>query len=177
MTDALTWTRPIRLSEIARGALDLTLEPDEAARAAIARHVGLRSLPALKARLHVRPWLDGAEIGGRLEARVEQVCSISLEPFEQPLVAEVDIRVVPQGSPNTPTYEAEGGEMLLDSEAPDPPDVLDGEEVDLAAYVIELLSLELDPFPRKPGATFDYQPPEGDDSPFNVLKQLKDRGS
>lgn len=174
---ALTWTRPIRLSEVARGALELTLEPDAAVRAAIAKHVGLRALPAMRAVLRIRPWLDGAEVTGRLEAQVEQVCGVSLEPFEQPLYGDIAVRVVPAGSPNAPTGELEGGEMLLDSEAPDPPDVLEGDEIDLAAYVVEHLALEVDPFPRKPGAAFDYQPPEGDDSPFNVLKQLKDRGS
>jgi hypothetical protein len=39
--------------------------------------------------------------------------------------------------------------------------------------VVEHLALEIDPFPRKPGAEFDYQPPAQEESPFAVLKNLK----
>jgi hypothetical protein len=177
MSAGPVWTRPLRLSEVGRGAFSLTLEADAATCAEIAKTLGLRSLSDLKARLNIRPWLDGAEITGRVDARAEQICGVTLDPFEQPVSADIDIRVVPAGSPNAPTEDGEGGEIVLDSEAPDPPDVLEGEEIDLAGYVVEYLALEIDPFPRKPGAAFDYQPPEGDDSPFGVLKQLKDRGS
>lgn len=49
---------------------------------------------------------------------------------------------------------------------------------DLAAPLIEELSLALDPYPRRPDEVF--QPPVGTDapreSPFAVLKKLKDRG-
>jgi len=137
------WSRPIRLSEVGRGAVSLTLEPNAEQRAQIAKDLGLRSLPELTARLEVRPWLDGAEITGRVDARVEQVCGVSLDPFEQPLSGLIDVRVVPAGSPNAPADEGEGGEIVLDSEAPDPPDVLEGEEIDLAAYVVEHLALEV----------------------------------
>ena len=103
---------------------------------------------------------------------VEQICSVSLESFEQPLKGEIDLRVVPAGSPHVP--DSDGGEVEYDPEAPDPPDVLEGSVIDVAAYAIEHLALELDPFPRKPGAEFDYQPPEAEMSPFAVLKALKD---
>jgi uncharacterized metal-binding protein YceD (DUF177 family) len=166
-----SWTRRIRLHELARGPLSVTLAPDAAERARIAHDLGLESLPALEAELTVRPWLDGAEIRGRFKARVEQLCSLSLEPFEQDLAGEVEVRAVPAGSPNAPT---EGGhEVELDLDAPDPPDVLEGDAIDLAAYVVEHLALEVDPFPRKPGAAFDYQPPAAEESPFAVLKTLK----
>jgi hypothetical protein len=38
--------------------------------------------------------------------------------------------------------------------------------------VVEHLALELDPFPRKPGVTFDYAPPVEETSPFAALKKL-----
>ncbi|HEX2802338.1 MAG TPA: DUF177 domain-containing protein, partial [Phenylobacterium sp.] len=34
------------------------------------------------------------------------------------------------------------------------------------------LALEIDPFARKPGAAFDYSPPDEPESPFAVLKML-----
>ncbi len=165
------WGRAVRLHELARGALEVRLEPDAAERARIAHDLGLESLPALEADLSVRAWLDGAEITGRFRARVEQLCSLTLESFQQELAGEVAVRAVPAGSPNAPAES--GHELELDLEAPDPPDVLEADAIDLAAYVVEHLALEVDPFPRKPGAAFDYSPPAAEESPFAVLKSLK----
>jgi hypothetical protein len=49
-----------------------------------------------------------------------------------------------------------------------------GGTVDLGALATEFLILGLDPYPRKPGATF--QPPGGasaDEGPFAALAKLK----
>lgn len=165
------WGRPIRLHELGRGAAKLRLEPDAAERARIAHDLGLESLPALVAEVTVRPWLDGAEITGRFKATVEQLCSVSLDAFEQPVAGEIEVRLVPAGSPNAPTES--GHEVELELDAPDPPDVLEGDAIDVSAYVVEHLALEIDPFPRKPGVEFDYQPSAQEESPFAVLKNLK----
>lgn len=168
------WRHVVRLSELSRGPVRVELVPDETTRAAIARKLGLESLPALRAKLTLKPWLDGAEIVGRFEARVEQICGISLDPFETELTGDIEMKVVPPGSPNAPT-ESPGSEVEFDLEAPDPPDVLDGEEIDLAAYLVEHLALEIDPFPRKPGVAFEYEPETKEESPFAVLRSLKDK--
>jgi hypothetical protein len=166
------WTTPLKLHELARGAVRVHLAPDAAQRAKVAKDLGLESLPSLTAELVVRPWLDGAEIKGRFVAVVGQLCSVSLDPFEQPLEGEIEVRAAPAGSPAIPAAEGADGEV--DPDAPDPPDVLAGDALDLAAYVVEHLALEIDPFPRKPGAEFDYQPPATEESPFAVLQRLKD---
>jgi hypothetical protein len=153
------WRDVVKLSEVARGPVSATLAPDDAIRAQIAKELGLESLPALKGELTVRPWLDGAEITGRFKARVEQVCGVSAEPFEQEVEGAIGLRVVPAGSPHAPA-DSEHGDVALD----------------LAAYLIEHLALEIDPFPRKPGATFDYTPDAPEESPFAVLKRLKGEG-
>ena len=165
------WPRPLRLHELAHGPVRLHLAADAAERARIAHDLGLESLLSLEAELAVRPWLDGAEVAGRFTARVEQLCSLTLEPFEQELAGEIEVRAVPPGSANAPA--AGGHELELDPDAPDPPDLLEGDAVDVAAYVVEHLALEIDPFPRKPGAAFDYSPPDAEESPFAVLKKLK----
>jgi uncharacterized metal-binding protein YceD (DUF177 family) len=169
-----TWTTQVRLQELARGPLSVRLEPDAAERAKLAHDVGLETIAALTADLTLRPWLDGVEISGRFEATVEQICAVSLEPFEHRLAGEIDVRAVPADSPHAPDLGA--GEVEYDPEQPDPPDVLAGDSVDLAAYVTEHLALEIDPFARKPGAAFDYTPPEPDDSPFAALQKLRDKG-
>lgn len=165
------WTHPVRLHELSHGVLSVRLEPDAAERAGIAKALGLPSLPALAARLTLKPWMDGVEITGRFDAMVEQTCAVSLDNFEHPLSGEIEVRAVPPESPQAP--QPVGGEVDYDPDAPDPPDVLDGDAVDLAAYVIEHLALEIDPFARKPGVEFDYQAPPEPESPFAVLRKLK----
>jgi len=166
-----SWSQPVRLHELGRGVMTVSLEPDAAARAKIAKDLDLVSLPALTARLTLKPWMDGVEITGRFDAVVEQTCAVSLDNFEHPLSGEIELRAVPAGSPQAP--EPTGGEVDYDPEAPDPPDILEGDAIDLAAYVVEHLALEIDPFARKPGVAFDYQPPPEPESPFAVLKKLK----
>jgi uncharacterized metal-binding protein YceD (DUF177 family) len=166
------WSKPVLLHELGRGALTLSLEPDDAERARIAKDLGLESLPSLTARLTLTPWMDGVEITGRFDAVVGQICAVSLDAFEQSLTGEIELRAAPEGSPNAP--EAVGGEVDYDPDAPDPPDVLKGEAIDVAGYVVEHLALEIDPFARKPGVEFDYTPPDEEESPFAVLKKLQD---
>ena len=47
------------------------------------------------------------------------------------------------------------------------------DKVDLGAYVVEDLSLAIDPFPRKPGVAFEAPEQTGELSPFAVLAKLK----
>lgn len=166
------WTETIRFSEVARGALRRKLEADEATRKAVARHLDLISIESLTADLKISPWLDGAEIEGRFKAAVTQTCSVTAEPLQDTVAGELFVRVVPAGSPNAP-QEDTGEEIDLDPEADDPPDVIEGDLIDLGGYVIEHLSLDLDPFPRKPGAVFEPPADTEERSPFAVLRALK----
>ena len=102
-----------------------------------------------------------------------QTCGLTLDPFEQPLEGAFTVRMVPAGSPNAPSEEAE---LSFEAGADDPPDVLEGDTVDIAAYLVEHLALELDPFPRKPGAAFEPPPEPAEPSPFAALQKLKPGG-
>jgi uncharacterized metal-binding protein YceD (DUF177 family) len=166
-----SWSDTVRLAEVGRGAETHTLEPDAAVRTALARELGLVDLPELSAQVQVSPWLDGAEVRGDWRAQVVQTCGVTLEPFETALSGSFEVKAVPAGSPVAVQEEASEIELSLDSA--DPPDVLESDRVDLAAYVVEHLALELDPFPRKPGV--EFQPPEAEPeaSPFAALLELK----
>lgn len=170
------WKHVIRLADVGRAPVSVRLEPDAETLGKLAKELKLEALPALSGKLSVRPWLDGAEILGRYSARVVQICGVTLDPFEEELEGEIAIQVVPRGSPHA-LIEPEGGEISLDLDAPDPPDVLESDEIDLAHYLVEQLVLDLDPFPRKPGVEFDYKPAVTEESPFAVLKRLKDDGA
>lgn len=164
------WSKVVKLHELGRGPLRLHLEPDPEQRKAIAKQLGLQGLLSLKADLTAKSWLDGVEVTGRFEAVVEQICGVSLDAFEQAVAGDIEVRAVPATSPHGQTVQ--GGDLELNFDGPDAPDILTNDIVDLAGYVVEHLALEIDPFPRKPGATFEYQSPVEETSPFAALKTL-----
>ena len=172
MTDK-PWSEIVRLSEL-RGGLRRRLTADEPTRGRIARALDLLALEDLTALVEAAPWRDGVRVSASWSARVVQLCGVTLEAFETPLAGEFTVRAAPPGSAALPS-PLRLVEVDLDSE--DPPDVLEGESVDLAAYVVEHLALEIDPYPRKPGATFEAPPEEREESPFAVLRRLKPPGA
>ena len=166
------WQAVVPLNEAQRGTVKRTLQADEVARARIAKTLGVASLEWLDAEMRVGPWLDGVEISGRWSARVGLICGVTLEPFDSDLQGEIHVRALPQGSSALGGPD-EGGEIELDPDADDPPDVLEDDRIDLGAYVVEDLSLAIDPFPRKPGVEFQAPDQGAEPSPFAVLAKLK----
>ncbi len=165
------WPDLVGMAEVARGPVSRTLTADEAARSRIAKVVGVDALLSLEAQVRVSSWLDGAQLNATWTARVTQTCGVTLEPFESDLDGAFQIRAVPEGSPALAA--SEDHEVELDPEADDPPDVLTSDQLDLGAYVVEDLSLAVDPFPRKPGAEFEAPDMGAEISPFAVLAKLK----
>lgn len=172
MTGDSPWKEPIRLVDLARGPVRRELEANEVVRRTIARHLDVEKIDSLSANLVIRPWLDGAEIEGRFRSVLTQLCSLTAEPIEQKISGDFTLRVLPVGSPNAPQADS-GEEIDLDPEADDPPDLIEGDVIDLGGYVVEHLSLELDPFPRAPGAVFEQPESTEPQSPFAVLRSLK----
>ena len=128
------------------------------------------ALERLEADLDVSGWFDGVRIDGRWRADIVQTCGVSLDDFPSRLSGEFTVRAAPQGSPHAPPPEAE---VEIDLDADDPPDVLETDELDLGGYVVEHLALEIDPFPRRPGAVFEPPQAEPEASPFAALLKLK----
>ncbi len=169
------WTETVHLGEVSRlgkgGRIERRFAPDAAALADIAVLLDLEVLSSLEATLKITPWFDGARIAGRWTAAITQLCGVSLEPLLSDLAGDFVVHVVPEGSDLAP--QADGPEMVIDPDADDPPDVLEGDVIDLAGYVIEHVSLEIDPFPRAPGAEFEPPRPDPEASPFAKLAALK----
>ena len=153
-----------------RSGLRITLAPNEEGRVEIACQLDLHSLASLSAELTCDPWLDGVAIHGRIEAEAVRISGITLERFNESVRTEMNIRVVPDGSPNAPTPQTE---IEISLEADDPPDAAPASGVDIAAYVFEALSLALDPFPRQPGEEFEWIDRGVETSPFAALGVFK----
>ena len=165
------WPVKLRLGEIAKSRR-FSFEADDKARAEIVRLLDLASLDSFSGEITVAPWLDGARIEGVYEADLAQICGITADPLPVKLSGKFTLRALPPGSDNAPDPTSE---IEIDPEAEDPPDMLEDDLLDLTGYAIEHLALDLDPFPRKPGAEFTPPPAEPEASPFAVLAQFKPR--
>ena len=169
------WSQTVRLGEVSRlpagGRIERRLVADEVERAAIADLLNVEAIDALEADLTVSAWFDGVQIEGRWRADIVQICGVSLDPFPTALAGRFKVQAVPKGSDQAPREE--GPEVVIDLEADDPPDVLESDVIDLAAYVVEHLALEIDPFPRKPGVEFVLPEQPRESSPFDALRALK----
>lgn len=160
----LPYSEPVRLHQVGAG-VTRRLEPDVAARGRIAKALDLASLDSFVAEMTLAPSPGGWRLSGRVRASLAQTCGITLEPLPVEIDAPFSLTLA-----EAPDEEADEIVITLDDESPDP---IEGGQVDLGQYAVEQLALQLDPFPRKPGAEF-VQPPEPTEiSPFAVLKQLR----
>jgi hypothetical protein len=70
---------------------------------------------------------------------------------------------------------------LVDPDAPDPPELLVGNTLDVGEAIAEHLALALEPYPRAPGAEFqilaEAEPVEAEKrpNPFAILQTRRDK--
>lgn len=163
-TPDLPYSEPVRLHQVGAG-LSRTLTPDAAARARIARALDLASLERFEADVSLQPAAGGWSLSGRIRARLEQTCGVTLEPL--PVEIDDAFSVALAEAPATTDDEIV---ITLDDSTPD---LIEDGQVDLGQYAVEQLALRLDPFPRKPGAEFVQPPEPAEISPFAVLRKLR----
>ncbi|MGA7490050.1 MAG: DUF177 domain-containing protein, partial [Xanthobacteraceae bacterium] len=132
------------------------------------------ALPRLEADFEVTPHGHGGlRVVGRVSATVGQTCVVTLEPVENEIDEAIDVVFVPAAALPATAAE-EGGELEVPAE--DAPEPLVGGRIDLGAIATEFLTLAIDPYPRKPGATFEPPSADGDSAhPFAALAGLKGR--
>jgi uncharacterized metal-binding protein YceD (DUF177 family) len=131
--------------------------------AALAKDFGLAGIESLAADLTLTSTAKGVHVVGEVKASITQICVATLEPFDSIVKERVEVDFAePSGMPPEPPTEMHEYE---------PPDEIVNNRIDLGAVVAEFLALGLDPYPRKPGADFDYKDPADKEmSPFAALK-------
>jgi uncharacterized metal-binding protein YceD (DUF177 family) len=158
------------------------IEANEGERVALAERFDLISLDAFTAEGTVTTLDKGrrAVLRGRIAARVVQRCVVTLEPVAAEVVEEFSLEYADDAAMALAVKEIE-----LDPDAPDLPDPLEGEAIDVGEAAAEHLALSLDPYPRKPGAHIPGVEGEGDpesgdpaakNSPFTALARLVRKG-
>ena len=106
-------------------------------------------------------------MSGTVQGQLTQTCIISLDPFPAAIDEDVDVSFEPPRE-EKPGQGDEPLTVSMDEDEPDP--LIDG-KIDIGALAAEFFALGLDPYPRKPGVTFE--PPKDDaeePSPFAALR-------
>jgi uncharacterized metal-binding protein YceD (DUF177 family) len=176
MTEARPFSRVMRVDALPQDGQTVTIEATPAEREALASIFELPAIAALTATLRIEPWgRGGARVTGAVHGELTQICVVSLEPFPATVDDAVDVQFAPQaGAESRPPAARETLSLAADDE-PDP--LIDG-RIDLGALVVEFFALGLDPYPRKPGASFD--PPHDvreENSPLAALRRGAPRRS
>jgi uncharacterized metal-binding protein YceD (DUF177 family) len=139
------FSRPVRVDALGAAPRQLRVEAEEGERVALARRFGLLALDRLAADLMLSR--RGNEVGmdGTLVARVTQACVATGAPLPAAVEAKFDLLFRPQPEPPA-DEEIELGESELDVV------FYDSGSIDVGEAVAETLALNLDPYPRAPGA-------------------------
>ena len=176
MTDhADPWSVPVIVAQIPDTGLHREIEPDSAARDAMADIAGLREILSASASLDLTPEKAGrVQVTGRVRARIGQTCVVSLEPIENDIDEAIDlIFAPPEQIPELADLVDEAAES--DTEIPDPPEPIVNGVIDLGRLATDALFLGIDPYPRKPDAVFKpvIEVADPEDHPFAALKALQ----
>lgn len=139
------FARPLRLDQIGAGDNKLSIEANEAERAALARRFALLSIERLSADYAVRRDAVGLLATGRLTGQVVQACVATAAPVPATIDESFTLRFLPEPGDDAPE------EVELDAADCDTM-FYTGSAIDLGEAAAETLALALDPFPRAPGA-------------------------
>lgn len=171
---------PVRVASLDRGReTAFTLSPGAEDRALVADFMGLDELRELGFEGALSACgSDGWEANGTLSALVVQSCVVTLRPVSQYIEETVTRRYIP-GLESPEEVDV----IVSDSDEDDAADPL-GEEIDLAALMLESLALAIDPYPRAEGAELEtrvfaepgVKPMTDEDArPFAKLAELKSK--
>lgn len=167
------FSRPVRADSLGATPHAMSLEASAEERAALARRFGLVAIGRLTAQAALTREGDEIRAGGTLTGEVTQSCVASGAPVEAAVNVPFALVFRPQPGGVRPDEEIELGEAELDVVFYD-----DG-AVDIGEAVAETLLLNLDPYPRAPGAEAALQAAgvrsEEEAGPFAALAGLRDK--
>lgn len=168
---------PLRLAipvtSLPAGGRDVSITATADECAAIAADFGLLGCTALTASFTITK-AGGPLIAvqGQIDADVEQECCVSLKPVTNHVRADVALTF-------TLSPDRAASEVEIDPDDVDPPEPVENGEIDIGALACEHLALNIDPYPRSPGAAFSDQltiedaEPAAPNTPFAALAALK----
>ena len=183
MTGKPPFTTDYDLASLPEKGAELVLDPGAAERAQIASWLGVEAVERLVGTIRLIRSVSGRYMyHAHLDADVVQACVVTLEPIHSHLSEDFE-RCFELAAPMKQRHKRERSivrspseEISMSDADGDTPERIDSTIIDLAAPLLEELSLSLDPYPRKAGVAFtapEDLPGALSDHPFAVLQKLK----
>jgi hypothetical protein len=166
------WSATIRLEEIGDAGRHIELEASEPVRAALARPAGVDAVERLVARFDLtRRGRDKLHVSGEVSGTVRQTCVVTLDPLVNDVSEAIDVTFAPppEQVDKTPDIDLDAASSNEEVEP------LTGNSVDLGLVATEFFILGIDPYPRRPGVSFDApkSAPDPQSHPFARLAALQ----
>lgn len=170
MADEIAWEHAVHDIPEAGSRVLRSATPGECA--AVARALDLVACRSLTARYTVTPKAGGnIHASGTVEAEVEQVCVVTLEPLVSKVADSFNVDFWPE----TEMPEPGAGGALDMADEPDLEPIVAG-RIEIGRVIYQCVAGAIDLFPRKPGVTFEQPEETGSDrpeSPFAALAKMK----
>jgi hypothetical protein len=153
----------VNVARLPQKGMPVTIEADEKQLAALAQEHGVLAVKNFRADLHVGSWKrNGVKVSGVVIADIVQTCVVTLEPLDAHVEEDVSALFLPDDSKLGRLGFEGGGEIMLDAEGPDSPEIFSGDIIDVGALAEEFLGLAIEPYPRKSGVSLEAPASDAD---------------
>jgi uncharacterized metal-binding protein YceD (DUF177 family) len=150
----------INIETLTKDPFEISIKATSDERVEVQKRLNIISIENIEAKLHLRK-KGLIFLKGTIQADITVECVRTLVSFQQHLKINVDETFLP------PT---EG----MDAPLPEEVEPLEEETLNIGEIIIQLVSLNLDPYPVAPDTLpLDYQEEKPVPSPFEVLKKEK----
>lgn len=164
----------VHVARLPKKGMSVRIDADAEQRADLAEAHDLVGVDRLLAELLVTPWKkDGIRVEGRVSAKVVQRCIVTLEPVDESVEEEVSAIFLPEGSKLAMPKRSSEGEIILDAEGDDGPEMFSGDKIDVGQLVVEFFALGLNPYPRAKGAAHEGPGDGGEPARGPLFQQLE----
>ncbi len=160
----------INLGELSSSGKCFQLKTGREERQRIARRLGVIAVRECEGEINIRATKTIIDVSGSLRAELTRECVASLEEMEETIADSFELQF----------FRSEKAlEAIEDEEEAEFAEVHEGDIFDLGELLVQQLSLAMDPFPRKPGASsLAAEFGAGEDaSPFAVLGEALEKNN
>ncbi len=151
--------------------LNLSYEASKEEREELRRYAEIEEVKRFASEGRVAPLSAGKfKVTGRLEADAVQASVVDLSPVPAAIDESFSVEFWP------PDLMGDRSEEAVSLEEEPPEAIIDG-RIPIGAFLCELFSVSLDPYPRNPDDAFSWDPPEKEPrlTPFAELARLRQK--
>ncbi len=154
----------VNVARLPKKGMPVVIEATETERAELAKAHDLVSVDKFRAELTVSAWKrNGVSVEGSVVADIVQSCVVTLEPVVATVDEAISAVFLPEDSKLGRESFNLGGEILIDLDGPDSPELFSGDRIDVGALAEEFFGVGIDPYPRKAGTGMPSAPKAQDE--------------